>query len=68
MSLKIIQTRTSKHEEIGTELFTGIIKEDGRSTAYATVVNDKGIYCDDTSEQLCTYFFVLTGPGLDDLE
>jgi len=41
MSLKIIQTGTSKHEEIGAELFT-----DGRSTAYATVINKKGIYCD----------------------
>jgi len=46
MSLKIIQTGTSKHEEMGAEFFTGIIKEDGRSTAYTTVINNKGIYCD----------------------
>ena len=46
MSIKIIQTGTSKHEDIDTELFTGIIKEDGRSTAYTTVINNKGIYCD----------------------
>jgi len=26
------------------------------------------IFFDDTSEQLCIYIFVLTGPGLDDLE
>ena len=46
MSIKIIQTGTSKHEEMGAEFFTGIIKEDGRSTAYTTVINNKGIYCD----------------------